>query len=92
MLSPSASHQAPSEHVLVLLQVIGGQVSEQEDDNDRLAYWLANTATLLHLLQLNLQPPSCWNSSLKQRASTVTAEDRFTGGPSEPTSKHYSTL
>jgi hypothetical protein len=36
--------------------VIVSQIEEQQQDNNCLAYWLTNTATLLHMLQRNTQP------------------------------------
>jgi hypothetical protein len=38
------------------LQVIVNQIEEQQQDNNCLAYWLTNTATLPHMLQRNTQP------------------------------------
>ncbi|WIA16977.1 hypothetical protein OEZ85_013893 [Tetradesmus obliquus] len=39
-----------------ITQVILAQIEQQQQDINSLAYWLANVATLLHLLQRNTQP------------------------------------
>ncbi len=52
------------------LQVIGGQIERQQDDNRCLAYWLTNTVTLLHLLQRNIKPAS-GSASFKGRATAA---------------------
>lgn len=65
-----------------IIQVIGGQIEKQQDDNGCLAYWLTNTVTLLHLLQKNIKPAS--NSQFTRRgsasASTPSTAGRILGG------------
>lgn len=40
-----------------IIGVVGTQIEKQQDDNASLAYWLTNTVTLLHMLQvLNPKP------------------------------------
>ena len=39
-----------------IINTMGGQIEKQQDDNNCLAYWLANTSTLLFLLMKNIKP------------------------------------
>jgi hypothetical protein len=43
------------------------QIEEQQQDNNCLAYWLTNTATLLHMLQRNTQPDRLNGSTAEQQ-------------------------
>lgn len=48
-----------------IIQTIGKQIEEKQDDNNVLAYWLTNIVTLLFMLQKNIKPASSGYS--KQR-------------------------
>ena len=41
-----------------IIQTIGKQIEEKQDDNNILAYWLTNIVTLLYMLQKNTKPAS----------------------------------
>jgi hypothetical protein len=52
-------------------QVIVGQIEEQQQDNNCLAYWLTNTATLLHMLQRNTQLDRLNGSAAEQQRGKI---------------------
>jgi len=41
-----------------IIQTIGKQIEDKQDDNNILAYWLTNIVTLLFMLQKNIKPAS----------------------------------
>lgn len=41
-----------------IINTVGTQIEQQQDNNACLAYWLSNTVTLLYLLQKNIKPAS----------------------------------
>jgi hypothetical protein len=57
--------------VNVCLQVIGGHIEQQQDDNACLAYWLTNTVTLLHLVQRNVKPISGSSGNVNRVAAAA---------------------
>lgn len=46
-------------------------MDQHKDDNARLAYWLTNTITLLHLLQRNLKPATKSSGRVKRAAAAA---------------------
>jgi len=56
-----------------IIGVIGSQIESHQEDNALLAYWLANTVTLVHLLHKNVKPAT---SSLQSKSRPVAATAR----------------
>eukprot|EP00210_Caulerpa_lentillifera_P009028 g8617.t1 len=53
-----------------IVQTIGKQIEERQDDNNVLAYWLTNIVTLLYMLQKNIKPASS-GTYAKQRTPSA---------------------
>ncbi|MEW5300071.1 MAG: hypothetical protein WDW36_003028 [Sanguina aurantia] len=60
-----------------IIGVIGNQIEKQQDENACLAYWLANTVTLLHMLHKNIKPASGTHS---RRPAAASAARSMLGG------------
>jgi hypothetical protein len=54
-----------------VINAMGSQIEQQQDNNGCLAYWLSNTVTLLYLLQRNIKPAS--GGTYQQRLRTPTS-------------------
>ena len=52
-----------------IINSMGSQIEQQQDNNGCLAYWLSNTVTLLYLLQRNIKPASGGSYNSRLRAS-----------------------
>ena len=54
-----------------IINTMGRQIEEKEEDNKILSYWLSNTVTLLYLLQKNIKPApgGSFNSRLRTPVS-----------------------
>ncbi len=63
-----------------IIQTIGKQIEEKQDDNNILAYWLTNIVTLLFMLQKNIKPASSGNYSKQRTPSgrSFLGANRFT--------------
>jgi len=63
-----------------IIQTIGKQIEEKQDDNNILAYWLTNIVTLLFMLQKNIKPASSGTYSKQRTPSgrSFLGANRFT--------------
>ena len=56
-----------------IINTMGRQIEDQEENNNTLSYWLANTVTLLYLLQKNIKPASGGTYNSRIRTPTRSA-------------------
>lgn len=62
-----------------IIQAIGKQIEERQDDNNTMAYWLTNIVTLLFMLQKNIKPASSGTYAKARSASrSFLGSNRFT--------------
>lgn len=63
-----------------IIQTIGKQIEDKQDDNNILAYWLTNIVTLLFMLQKNIKPASSGTYSKQRTPSgrSFLGANRFT--------------